>query len=83
MIDVGAVKDAELLEILEDLSDLELELEQEIEIVHQRQEEARRQLEARAASFIEHVVPIMPPDCVPLVIAFESEEISGEERGVH
>ena len=39
--------------------------------------------EARAASFIEHVVPIMPPDCVPLVIAFESEEISGEERGVH
>ena len=47
MIDVGAVEDAELLEILEDLSDLELELEQEIEIVHQRQEEARRQLELK------------------------------------
>ena len=33
--------------------------------------------EARKAMIIEHVVPIMPPDCVPLVIAFESEEISG------
>ena len=34
--------------------------------------------EARAALFFEHVVPIMPPDCVPLRIAFESEEISGK-----
>lgn len=34
--------------------------------------------EARAASFFEHVVPIMLPDCVPLRIAFESEEISGK-----
>merc|ERR1719468_594848 len=47
MIDVNMVEDAELLEILEDLSDLELELEQEIEIVQQRQEEARHQLEIK------------------------------------
>ena len=33
--------------------------------------------EARKAMVIEHAVPIMLPDCVPLVIAFESEEISG------
>ena len=47
MIDVNTVEDAELLEILEDLSDLELELEQEIELVQRRQEEARQQLEIK------------------------------------
>ena len=39
------VEDEELLAILEDLSDLEFELEQEIEIVQQRQEAARLEME--------------------------------------
>jgi len=44
MIDINSVEDSELLEILDDLSDLELQLEQEIEIVQKRQEEAQAEL---------------------------------------
>jgi len=47
MIDVNTVEDSELLEILDDLSDLELQLEEEIEIVHHRQEAARAELEMK------------------------------------
>ena len=47
MIDVNLVEDAELLEILEDLSELETQLEQEIEIVQAKAEQARAQLELK------------------------------------
>ena len=45
MGNLNKVEDEELLAILEDLSELELALQQEIEIVHSRQEAARREIE--------------------------------------
>ena len=42
---MNKVEDEELLEILDDLSELELALQQEIEIVQSRQEAARREIE--------------------------------------
>ena len=42
---MNKVEDEELLAILDDLSSLEVALQQEIEIVHSRQEAARREIE--------------------------------------
>ena len=44
MGNLNKVEDEELLAILDDLSSLEVALQQEIEIVHSRQEAARREI---------------------------------------